>query len=204
MGVIIVLKKWTKFLKQHKSYSEKELITGCVQNDRFSQELLYKKFFPTCVQYCKKYTTNQEELLEIINTGFLRVFQKLSTFNHLGSLEGWIKKIMLHALSDYFRKKNSYQTVEWEDAHDEVLKPSVLTKLYENDLIGLLQKLPKSTATVFELFVMDGCSHEEISKQLNISTGTSKWHLSEAKKRLRMLIENQQIKENHVVQYTNI
>ncbi len=191
-------------MKQDKLYSEKELIEGCVRNDRYSQELLYRKFFPACLQYCKKYTTDQEELLEIINSGFLRVFQKLSTFSHLGSLEGWIKKIMLHALSDHFKKKNNYKTIEWEDSHDQVLKPSVLTQLYENDLLGLLEQLPRSTAKVFELFILDGRSHEEISQQLNISTGTSKWHLSEAKKRLRALIENQQIKENHVVQYTSI
>jgi RNA polymerase sigma-70 factor (ECF subfamily) len=189
-------------LKTNKIYTDLELIKGCEHNDRYCQEMLYRKYFGSCIAYCKKYTTNEDELLEIINLGYLRVFQKASLFRNEGSLEGWIKKIMFHSLSDYFKKKNAYKTVEWEDSYDKPLNPSVLSALYEHDILTLLDQIPKSTAHVFELYILEGFSHDDISKKLGISIGTSKWHLSEAKKKLRILIENQENKNKHVLQYT--
>lgn len=187
-----------------KTYSDEELIAGCCKNDRYCQEMLYRKYFHASINYCKKYTTDEDELLEIINKGYLRVFQKAYSFRNEGSLEGWIKKIMFHAMSDFFKKKNAYKTIEWEESHDKSLNPSVLSVLYEQDIVHLTKQIPKSTAQVFELYVLEGMTHEEISKSLNISIGTSKWHLSEAKKRLRILIENQENQTNHVLRYTAI
>ena len=85
--------------------TEKELVAGCIRNDRFAQEVLYRRFFASMIRMCMRYTQDREEAMEIVNMGMLRVFKKLHTFAFKGSLEGWIRRLVFHALSDHFRKK---------------------------------------------------------------------------------------------------
>lgn len=174
-----------------KKNTEAELIEGCVQNDRRYQEMLYKKHFPTMMRMCMRYTRDQNVAMEIVNTGFLRVFQKIHTFAFKGSFEGWVRRLVFHSLSDYFRKES--KSIRFLDISekDKPIGDVALDKLYYEDIIALVNQLSGSTREVFWLFAVEGFTHVEIGKKIGISSGTSKWYLSEARKKLKVLLEKQ-------------
>ena len=128
----------------------------------------------------------------ILNEGFLKVFQNIGKFENKGSFEGWIRRICFRCLSDHFRKEKSYvQFLVFED-FDKSEKTNVLNDIYYEELVQLIELLPSTTAKVFRLYAIDGFKHREIAVQLNISEGTSKWHLSEARSKMRNLIDSHQ------------
>jgi RNA polymerase sigma-70 factor (ECF subfamily) len=177
------------FKTRQKEYSERELVEGCIRNDRYSQELLYRKHFDTMIRMCVRYTEDRDIAMEIVNNGFLRVFKKLHTFSFKGSLEGWIRKLVYHSLSEYFKKNSKYlQFIVLED-RDTSINEHALSKIYEEDLLKLIDELPPATKEVFRLFAIEGFTHNEIAARVSISEGTSKWHLSAARKRLKQLIQ---------------
>ncbi|MDB5017167.1 MAG: polymerase sigma-70 factor, subfamily [Mucilaginibacter sp.] len=174
-----------------KKQAEK-LVKGCINNNRQDQEALYKLFYADMLRVCRNYLPDKELAKEAFNTGFLKVFQSITKFDaEIGELGGWIRKIMIYTAIDLCRKELKFNTAatdepEWDDAF---ISPSVLEKLYFEDILQNIRTLPYATQTVFNLSVLDGFTHKEISEQLNISEGTSRWHLSEAKKQLRLLLE---------------
>lgn len=172
-----------------RNFTDEELITGCLQNDRYSQELLFRKYFPTMMKMCLRYTNDREKAMEIVNTGFLRVFTKLGSYAHKGSFEGWIRKLIYHSLSDYFKSNSKYlQFLVFED-YEKTAKPEALTNVYAEDIMKMVKLLPPATQQVFRLYAIEGFTHVEISKMVAISIGTSKWHLSAARKQLKELIQ---------------
>ena len=172
--------------------SEADLIQGCIRNDRKSQEQLYKRHFPTMMSMCMKYTKDEDKALLILNDGFLKVFQKIGTFRSEGSLEGWIRRLIYHTLADFYKKENSYiRFIQFELPEERHVQATQSDALEFQDLIGLLDRIPGRSAEVFRLFAIEGYSHEEIGEKMNISAGTSKWHLSHARERLRSLITNE-------------
>jgi len=163
------------------------IISGCCQNDRRSQEKLYRHFFPVMERMIKKYTRDEDEIISILNNGFLRVFKKIDTFSHKGSFEGWVRKLMFHSVSDYFRSnKADIKFMLFEDRHDLKQKPS--TELYFDDLMKFVKALPEKHERVFHMYAIEGYKHSEIGKQLDMSENTSKWYLSEARKILQKQI----------------
>ncbi len=170
-------------------YSERALVEGCAQNNRFYQEMLYRRYFPAMMRMCLRYTDDREVAMDIVNTGFLRVFQKIHTFAFAGSLEGWIRRLVFHSLSDHFKKKaNTVHFLDIED-RDTPIKASAISHLYFEDIIKLVDMLPDATRQVFYLYAIEGYSHAEIGERMDMSEGTSKWHLSVARKKLKDLIQ---------------
>jgi len=164
------------------------LVNGCIENDRTYQEALYRRFYPVMIGMCMRYTQDRNLAMEIVNSGFLRVFKKLHTFQFTGSLEGWIRKIVYHCLADHFKKKSS-NIYFLEIEHGEKPKDNyVLEGLYAEDILKLIDKLPNATRRVFILYAIEGYKHHEIAEAVNISIGTSKWHLSEARKKLKTFL----------------
>ena len=175
--------------KTRKNYSEKEIVEGCLQNDRHCQELLYRAHFAKMIAMCMRYTDDRDIAMEIVNNGFLRVFKKLNTFSFKGSLEGWIRKLVYHSLSEYFKKHSKYlQFLVFED-YDKSVNAHVLTDMFEEDLLKMVDTLPPATKEVFRLYAIEGFTHPEIAKHASISVGTSKWHLAAAREKLKALIE---------------
>lgn len=129
---------------------------------------------------------------EAVNSGFLKVFQHINSFDESkGKLTGWIKVIMMRTCIDMVRKEAGFNAgVSFtNETGDLFVSPQVLEKLYAEDLIKAIRVLPAATRTVFNLSVIDGYSHKEISASLNITEGTSRWHLADAKKQLREILE---------------
>lgn len=174
-----------KFLKR-KNNDYKNLVQGCINNDRSSQEKLYKEFFPTMERMIRKHTTDKDQLIDILNNGFLRVFQKLNTFGFQGSLEGWIRRIVYHSMCDYFRKhQKDIRFMVFGDIQQENISTKNGHKLHFQDLLKMVNSLPEKHHKVFYMYAIEGYKHHEIGETLNINVNTSKWYLAEARKKLQ-------------------
>ncbi len=168
----------------------KTTIEGCKNNDRKCQEKLYKEYFPTMMGMCMRYVHDKDRAAAIVNDGFLKVFKKINQFEFRGSLEGWIRRIVFHSMSDNIKKNANYLKFMVFEEHDNNYSNDVMNKLYEEDILKLIDHLPPASAEVFVLYAIQGFNHKEIAEARNISVGTSKWHLSEARKKLQTLVLN--------------
>ncbi len=177
-------------MPQPSKFTEKELVDGCIRNDRACQEILYRKYFSRMMSMVFRYTTDREIAMEIVNNGFLRVFKKLDTFGFKGSLEGWIRKLVYHSVSEYFKKHSKYLQFLVFEEKEKQTEDNTLSQLFVEDILKMVETLPPATKEVFRLYAIEGYSHIEISKEVNISIGTSKWHLSTARKQLQQLLTN--------------
>jgi len=141
----------------------------------------------------RRYIDQPEQAEEVLNNGFLRAFQKVQQYTFQGSFEGWLRKIVFHAVSDYVKQNVRYNEHIVLIEKDEYVQKDHADKLYYNQLLELVQALPVATRSVFNMYVMEGFAHKEIGKILGISEGTSKWHLSEGRRLLKDKIEKLQL-----------
>ena len=169
------------------------LIRGCIRNERAAQENLYRMFYPRMMAVVRRYIDRDEQAEEVLNNGYLRAFQKIGQYTFQGSFEGWLRKIVFHAVSDYVKQNARYNEKVVLAEKDEYIQKDHADRLYYNQLLKLVQGLPDATRAVFNMYVMEGYSHKEIGKMLNISEGTSKWHLSEGRRQLKDKIEKAQL-----------
>jgi RNA polymerase sigma factor (sigma-70 family) len=172
--------------------TEIELIEGCAANERRAQEAFYRRFFPEMWRMCLRYTRSEDTAMEIVNAGMLRVFQKIHTFEQRGSLEGWVRRIVWHALADHFRSQKQYLHFLVFEERDEKVPETGPDQFYADDILKMVGKLPPATQQVFRFFAIEGYSHREISVEMNISEGTSKWHLNNARTILKELLNKQE------------
>ncbi|MDX1476656.1 MAG: sigma-70 family RNA polymerase sigma factor [Saprospiraceae bacterium] len=179
-----------------KTYSEEEILAGCRRNERKYQELLYRRHFDTMTRMIRRFTQDDERVLDILNNGMLRVFQKIESYSGTGSLEGWIRRIVYHSISDYFKKESRYLRFIVLEDKDKEYASSALDDLYYTDLLAMVEDLPEKSREVFKLYAIEGYSHKEIADMLQISTGTSKWHLSNARDQLKQII-HQRMDQNY-------
>lgn len=168
------------------------IVYGCREGKRSAQEKLYKLMYPKMMSMVKRYTNPYQYHLaeEILNNGFLKVFQKIETYKFEGSFEGWVRRVIYHSIFDFVRQNCKYNEKVVFIEKDEVVNSDLASNMNYNELMGLVQELSDSTRAVFNMFVIDGMSHKEISEILNISEGTSKWHLFEARRILKAKIEH--------------
>ncbi|MBC7886209.1 MAG: RNA polymerase sigma factor [Saprospiraceae bacterium] len=166
---------------------EHNLIKGCVNNDRKYQEVLYKKYFQSMYQMCLRYSKDDYTICAILNDAFLTVFKNIHKFESRGSLEGWIRRITFNTLADHFRKENRQMRFLLIDDHSEKI-PSYEPELHDyDDIILKINTLKGSFKEVFVKYAIEGYNHKEIGECLSISEGTSKWYLSEARKKLQAM-----------------
>lgn len=166
-----------------------ELIQGCARNERGAQEKLYHLFYPRMMGVVRRYIDHTEQAEEVLNNGFLRAFQKIDQYTFQGSFEGWLRKIVFHAVSDYVKQNSRYNEKIMLVEKDQYVEKDHADRMYYNELLEMVQSLPVATRSVFNMYVMEGLSHKEIGKVLGISEGTSKWHLSEGRRILKDKIE---------------
>jgi RNA polymerase sigma factor (sigma-70 family) len=170
-----------------------ELINGCIKNDRRSQKDLYKLYYGYAMRICLRYAKNKDEAVEMVNDGFMKVFTYLHRYDKDRSFNAWISTIMINTSIDNYRIRiKQLQMEELNDKHEMEDSGNILSHLNYEDLIKLVQKLSYAYRTVFNLFAIDGYSHEEIAEKLSISVGTSKSNLFKARENLKkMLTETQ-------------
>lgn len=168
------------------------IIKGCIANDRRSQEKLYRMYFDKMLNMCMRYTGDLDRAALIVNNGYLKVFKSIGSFEQRGSIEAWIRRIVFNSISDYFRKENKYLKFLILDEKESKIPELAESNLYYEDVIKMIDRLPNQTKNVFVLYAIEGFSHKEIGIQLNISDSTSKWHLSQAREKLKNILEEQQ------------
>jgi RNA polymerase sigma factor (sigma-70 family) len=169
------------------------LIEGCKKNDRKAQELLYKKFYVAMTVLCIRYISNQQDAMQVLNDGFLKVFKNIQLYDAAkASLYTWIRKIIINTAISFLRKQPITYTIDASAVNDEVvIENTIIQKMDADELLSIIKKLPKATQLVFNLYTVDGFNHREIAEMLGISEGTSKWHVSEARRLLKQLIMRQ-------------
>ncbi|MFN3487703.1 MAG: RNA polymerase sigma factor [Emticicia sp.] len=170
--------------------SPEELLQKSVRGDRKSQEKLYRQFYGFAMGVCVRYTQSRDEALEIVNDSFLKVFTKGGQYDSKYPFKAWFRRIIVNTALDFYRSQQKHYFHEnIEEAYDVSSNDSSpLSQLNHDEIIMLIQRLPSGYKMVFNLFVIDGFSHEEISNQLGISVGTSKSNLSRAREALRKMI----------------
>jgi RNA polymerase sigma factor (sigma-70 family) len=171
-------------------------VGACALNKRESQKIIYNSFYGYAMAICDRYTSNEEDAVEILNDGFLKVFREIHHYSPayadvVSSFKGWLRKIMVYTAIDHFRKYHKHKMVT--DLDSVVMQvPSqsedAIDKLSYEEIIRGIQELSPGYRTVFNLFIIEGLSHDEIAEQLGISTGTSKSNLSKARKQLQKIL----------------
>ena len=172
-----------------------ELITGCINNNRRAQERLYKKFYGPMASICLRYTRNHEDAIEVLHNGFLKVFKNIHTYEvGRASLYTWIRTIIINSAIDLVRQRGKFHThIELDKAEEPAIDADAIQRMSAHEVLMLVQQLSPATQTVFNLYVVEGYNHREIANLLGISEGTSKWHLSEARKQLQKLLQTLQV-----------
>lgn len=168
-----------------------QLITGCLQQNRQDQKRLYKSFYGFAMSICLRYAGNRYEAAEIMNQGFLKVFTHLHRYESSKPFAAWVGRIMMNTSVDYYRSNLKMALVDNLDAAHDIAHHELPDRnLNYNDLLAMVQQLPNAYRTVFNLYAIEGYSHEEIADLLGISTGTSKSNLFKAREKLKRMIVN--------------
>lgn len=168
-----------------------DIIEGCRQLKRSSQEALYRQFFGYAMAICLRYASNKDEAIEILNDGFLKIFNHIQSYDTSRPFKSWLSKIMANTAIDHLRSRKKISFSEdITQAYDlGVHDDKALDKLAYEEILQLVQDLPPAYKTVFNLYVMEGFQHQEIADLLGISEGTSKSNLFKAKRILKTKIE---------------
>jgi len=173
-----------------------QLIEGCKKEDRRSQEQLYRNYYRAMMNLCLRYTKNEQDALEALNTGFYKVYKNIHRFDgEKASLYTWIRTIIINSCLDSIKKTNKTLSGagELEQAANVHVPPAAISRMSAHEILLLVRQLPPATQAVFNLYVMEGFNHAEIASIAGISEGTSKWHLSEARKKLQTMINQQTV-----------
>jgi RNA polymerase sigma factor (sigma-70 family) len=174
----------------NQTFGDSDLIEGCLRGDRMMQKELYQRFAPKMYGVCLRYAANAEEAEDILQEGFIKVFNKIGSFRSEGSFEGWIRRIFVNTAIEQFRRKVRLQPLtEYEENVLEGKYLSILDSLAEKDIIQLVQQLSPGYRTVFNMYVVEGYTHRQIAEALGISEGTSKSQLSRAKLILQDMVK---------------
>ncbi|MCD4746692.1 MAG: sigma-70 family RNA polymerase sigma factor [Bacteroidales bacterium] len=163
-----------------------------LKNDSISQKLLYNHFSPKMYGICLRFAKNIMEADDILQEGFIRVFTNLKYFRNEGSLEAWIRRTIINTAINYYRKNLKYTKEKNIDDIEisNVSEENVINRMSLEELLKIIQQLPNGYRTIFNLNVIEGYTHKEIGKMLNISDNTSKSQLTRAKSILRKKIQH--------------
>jgi len=168
------------------------LIEGCRKGRLKDQEGLYKHFYGYVMGICLRYAKSRDEASEVLNDAFLKVFNKIAMYDNTKLFKAWLRRIVVNTAIDYYRREHKYDNhVPIEKASREENDFDAIDQLNAEDILKLLQELPPQYRLVFNLYEIEGYSHEEIGEILKIPVGTSKSHLSRAKQRLKALVTEQ-------------
>ena len=165
-----------------------ELINNCKKGDRRAQEQLYRDYSRILFGICLKYSRNKTEAEDNLHDSFMTIYSKIEQFKHQGSFEGWIKRITVNTVLQKYRKEENL-TVVSENIEEEEPEVSGYVNLDLTTLLSYIQELPNKYRLTFNLYVLDGYSHKEISEMLGTSAGTSKSNLARARMILKEKIE---------------
>lgn len=174
-----------------------QLLERCQANDRLSQAQLYRLYYNYGMTVASRYAPNRDDASEILNDAFVRTMQNLDKFNRELPFKAWFNKILVRCAINYYRrftvKRLDSQPIS--DAEEQPFDAEILSGLSAQEILKLVQQLPQSYRLAFNLYVIEGFTHPEISEMIGISEGTSKSNLFKARKRLMEMMEKQQVED---------
>jgi len=174
-----------------------QLIQGCLSGDRRSQQAVYKLLYGKMKAVCLRYTKDSDQAMDVLQEGFIKVFQNMEKYTGVGSFEGWVRRIMVNLSIDRFRKqKNDFLLLNGnmspEDFEDEIEdeedESAVDYDFKPSQIIEAMQQLSPAYRTVFNLYVFENYTHQDIADSLGISVGTSKSNYAKAKRNMKKIL----------------
>lgn len=170
--------------------TEGELIAACINKDKRAQKKLFDQFSPKLMGVCLRYAQDRDEAQDMLQDGFIKIFQKIETYSGKGSFGGWLHRAMVNTCLDHIRKNSKFRyKVEIEKADLETDNAeSALSVLRTKELLQLIQELPEGYRIVFNMFAIEGFGHKEIAEELNITENTSKSQYRKARLHLQKAI----------------
>ena len=172
---------------------EKEftLIQNCLQNKKDAIDTMYQQFAPKMFALCIRYAKDRSEAEDILQEGFIKVFNSLQKYSGNGSFEGWLRKIFVNTALNWIRSNKMYfeDITNIEYSTDSVFNNKIIEEISTNEILELINELPKGYKLIFNLYVIEGYKHKEIAEKLNISESTSKSQLLKARKALQIKIK---------------
>jgi len=172
--------------------TDRDLIQGCIHGNREYQFVLYDRYASIMYAICLRYAGDSHQAQDILQEGFIKVYNKLDKFRFEGSFEGWMKRVFIHSAIEYHRRNQKHKY--WEEyeiaCQNQSFDSQVLETLAAKELLALIQQLPVGYRTIFNLNAIEGYTHREIGEMLHISEGTSKSQLSRARAVLQQMIKD--------------
>lgn len=171
-----------------------EIIKGCKRQHRLSQQKVYEMYYGKMLPVCNRYAKNSEEAKDILQNGFIKVFEKIDKYNFDGSFGGWVRRLIVNTAIDHYRKHKNEYLIEDESRiadNDHWYEDEPDTKyegIQSEDIKAAIEKLSPAYKMVFNLYIMEGYSHQEIADELDVSLGTSKSNLAKAKANVKKIL----------------
>jgi len=170
-------------------HSEEDFIRACVAKEGWALKKLYEYHYPVMYPVCRRYANNEEDALDILHDGFIKVFRHIEKYQSGTSLVSWIKRVMINTAIDYYRRESRRRSFDIEDAKNLATdEADALSMISAEEIIDLLQHLSPAYRSVFNLYVIEGYSHKELADILQITESTSRSNLVKARNKLKELI----------------
>lgn len=171
------------------THTEEDFIRACIAKDGIALKKLYEDHYPSMYPLCRRYANTEDDALDILHDGFIKVFRNIEKYQVGTSLGAWIKRIIVNTAIDYYRRENRRRVMDIEDAKNQVVDTDdILSRISAEEIIGLLQNLTPAYRSVFNLYVIEGYSHKELAEILNITESTSRSNLVKARTKLKELL----------------
>jgi len=168
-------------MQSNQTFTDADLIQGCIQGDRRMQKALYDKYAGKMYAVCLRYMGNADDAQDILQDGFIKVYKNLERFRGEGSFEGWVRRIFVNTAIEQIRKKKNDLSLTEKEESIELKSVTAIENINEKDLMKVIRELSPGYRAVFNLYVVEGYSHKEIGELLGISEGTSKSQLARAR-----------------------
>jgi len=167
-------------------YNEKGLVSACANRERWAQKVLYEEYYSKMMGVCLRYAKNEDEALDILHEGFIKVFKHIEKYKPGTSLSAWIRRIMVNTAIDYYRKAVRRRTEDLDQAFDiSTPEADAISQCTEKEILAAVQQLSPAYRAVFNLYVLEGYSHKEIADMLDITESTSRSNLVKARLKLK-------------------
>lgn len=170
---------------------ERDLIAACRRQERWAQQQLYETFYGKMMGVCMRYADSEDDALDLLHEGFMKVFRYINKYQSGTSLNAWIRRIMINTCIDAYRKKVRRRTEDIEEAYGLSSKDAdAISQCSEQEILAAVQQLSIAYRTVFNLYVIEGYSHKEIAEMLGISESTSRSNLVKARAKLKLKLKS--------------
>jgi RNA polymerase sigma factor (sigma-70 family) len=168
---------------------EEGLIQACVRRERWAQQALYETYYSQMMGVCLRYANDEEEALDILHEGFIKVFRHIKKYQPGTSLTAWVRRIMVNTSIDYYRKNMRRRTEDIEQAYDlSSTDADAISQCSEREILAAIQELTPAYRAVFNLYIIEGYSHREIAEMLDITESTSRSNLVKARLKLKEML----------------